>query len=85
MDIFFGHGYCLYLVKLKYIGRSLGMAGLILLILGIIFTLQSRRIVGPSASFMFSNPDWTVNGSIIIGVGVIIFIFGIILYRISSE
>ncbi len=72
-------------MKLKYIGRSLGVAGLILLILGIIFTLQSRRIVGPSTSFMFSNPDWTVNGSIIVGLGVIIFIFGIILWRISSE
>ncbi|MGB7954014.1 MAG: hypothetical protein WCF23_08530 [Candidatus Nitrosopolaris sp.] len=72
-------------MKLKYVGRSLGVAGLILLILGIIFTLQSRRIVGPSSSFMFSNPDWTVNGSIVIGVGVIIFVFGIMLWWISSE
>jgi hypothetical protein len=85
MDIFFGHGICLYLMKLKYIGRSLGVAGPIILMLGIIFTLQSRRIVGPSSSFMFSNPDWTVNGSIVIGVGVFIFVFGIILWRISSE
>jgi hypothetical protein len=72
-------------MKLKYIGRSLGVTGLILLILGIIFALQSRRIVGPSSSFMFSNPDWTVNGSIVIGVGVLIFVLGIILWRISSE
>ncbi|MDP9289427.1 MAG: hypothetical protein M3P08_14695 [Thermoproteota archaeon] len=72
-------------MKLKYIGRSSGVAGLILIILGIIFTLQSRRIVGPSSSFMFSNPDWTVNGSVVIGAGVFIFVLGIILWRISSE
>jgi hypothetical protein len=72
-------------MKLKHIGRSLSVAGLVLLILGIIFALQSRRIVGPSSSIMFSNPDWTVNGSIVIGVGVFIFVFGIILWRIFSE
>ncbi len=72
-------------MKLKYIGRSSGVAGLILIILGIIFTLQSKRIVGPSSSFMFSNPDWTMNGSVVIGVGVFIFVLGIILWRISSE
>lgn len=72
-------------MKLKYIGRSLVVAGLILLIPGIIFTLQSKRIAGPSSSFMFSNPDWTVNGSIVIGVGVLVFVLGIILWRKSSE
>lgn len=72
-------------MKLRYIGRSSGVAGLILIILGIIFTLQSKRIVGPSSSFMFSNPDWTMNGSVVIGVGVFIFVLGIILWRISSE
>jgi len=70
-------------MNLKYIGRSLIVLGLILIILGIVFTLQSRAIVGPSSSFMYSNPSWTINGSIDIGAGIAIFVLGIILWRLS--
>jgi len=70
-------------MNLKYIGRSLIVLGLILIILGIVFTLQSRAIVGPSSSFMYSNPSWTINGSIVIGAGIAIFVLGIILWRLS--
>jgi|SRR6185437_7963497 len=60
--------------------RPLIMVGLILTILGMIFTLQSKSIVGPSTSFMYSNPGWTVNGSIIIGIGISILVYGCILF-----
>jgi uncharacterized membrane protein YidH (DUF202 family) len=52
--------------------RALILIGLVIIILGIIFLLQSKSSLGPSTSFMYSNPEWTVNGYIIIAVGVIV-------------
>ena len=52
--------------------KALIIIGLVITILGIIFLLQSKSSLGPSTSFMYSNPEWTVNGYIIIAVGVIV-------------
>ena len=52
--------------------KALIIIGLVIIILGVIFLLQSKSSLGPSASFMYSNPEWTVNGYIIIAVGVIV-------------
>ena len=52
--------------------KALIIIGLVITILGIIFLLQSKSTLGPSTSFMYSNPEWTVNGYIIIAVGVIV-------------
>jgi uncharacterized membrane protein YidH (DUF202 family) len=52
--------------------KALILIGLVVIILGIIFLLQSKSSLGPSTSFMYSNPEWTVNGYIIIAVGVIV-------------
>jgi uncharacterized membrane protein len=69
----------------RRMGRSLIVAGLILIILGITFTLQSKSLVGPSSSFMYSNPNWAVNGYVVIGVGIPIFVCGIVFWRLSSQ
>ena len=52
--------------------KALIIIGLVIIILGVIFLLQSESSLGPSASFMYSNPEWTVNGYIIIAMGVIV-------------
>jgi len=52
--------------------KALIIIGLITIILGVTFLLQSKSSLGPSTSFMYSNPEWTVNGYIIIAVGVIV-------------
>ena len=52
--------------------KALIIIGLVIIILGIIFLLQSESSLGPSTSFMYSNPEWTVNGYIIIAAGVIV-------------
>lgn len=69
----------------KNIGRYLIIIGIIVIIAGIIFTLQSNSIVGPSSSFMYQNPEWTINGYIIIAIGTIIIIFGIVLRQIQFK
>jgi len=47
--------------------------------------MQSKSIVGPSSSFMYKNPDWTVNGYAIIIVGTLIGAAGIILWQIRIK
>jgi hypothetical protein len=58
-------------------GKSLIVFGLILIIMGIIFQLQSISLIGPSSSFMYANQDWTFNGLIIIGSGAAVLVIGL--------
>ena len=51
--------------------------GIISLIFGIIFYLQGNSIVGPTSSFMYSNPKWIVNGQWIAVSGILIFAAGL--------
>jgi hypothetical protein len=49
---------------------------MILVAAGIIFTMQSNSVVGPSTSFMYDNPEWTSNGFIIIVIGIFLVLIG---------
>lgn len=51
--------------------------GVIVVIFGIIFYLQGNSIVGPTSSFMYSNPQWIVNGQWIAVSGVLILAAGL--------
>lgn len=65
------------------IGRPMIIVGSIMVIAGIIFSLQSKSVLGPSSSFMYANPQWTMNGSVIIAIGIIISAIGgfLLLFR----
>jgi hypothetical protein len=65
--------------------KALIIIGLVIIILGIIFLLQSESSLGPSTSFMYSNPEWTVNAYIIIAVGVIVIGVGVITRQYSKK
>ena len=52
--------------------------GIALIIAGLIFTAQSKSLLGPQSSFMYNNPSWAINGSMFIIAGAIILILGII-------
>jgi uncharacterized membrane protein len=52
------------------------IVGMILVAAGIIFTMQSNSVVGPSTSFMYDNPEWTGNGFIIIVIGIFLVLIG---------
>ena len=69
----------------KNTGKYLIILGVIIVTAGIIFTMQSKSIVGPTSSFMYQNPEWTINGYVIISIGTIIGIFGIILWQIEIK
>jgi len=38
--------------------------GIALILAGLLFTAQSKSLLGPQSSFMYNNPSWTLNGSI---------------------
>lgn len=51
--------------------------GAVVIAFGMLFTAQSQSLVGPESSFMYRNPEWAINGSIIAGIGAAIIIGGI--------
>ncbi|WP_458743057.1 hypothetical protein [Candidatus Nitrosocosmicus sp. T] len=58
-------------------GRWVIIVGFVLVILGILFHLQSNSLIGPASSFMYANPEWTFNGLIIIAIGISIIVIGL--------
>ena len=67
-------------MKFRYIAKTITLIGLVLVVSGSIFILQSKSVVGPTSSFMYSNSEWTINGYIIIITGIIISAIGVILW-----
>jgi hypothetical protein len=63
----------------KRASKPLITIGLVIIALGTIFTLQGESVVGPPSSFMYNNPTWTVNGYIIIGIGLGVIALGAIM------
>ncbi len=53
------------------------IGGSIIVALGVLFIAQSQSVVGPESSFMYRNPEWTGNGSMIAAVGAIVIAIGI--------
>ena len=59
------------------IGFAVMGIGIATIISGIIFYLQGNSIVGPTTSFMYSNPQWIVNGERIVVGGITILAIGV--------
>ena len=56
--------------------------GIIVIIFGAIFFLQGHSVVGPKSSFMYSNPQWVINGQWIIIAGIIILAVGLLISKL---
>jgi len=57
--------------------KAVIVTGIGIMIMGIIFYLQGKSIVGPESSFMYSNPQWITYGIQISVLGCIILAIGI--------
>jgi hypothetical protein len=68
----------------RNLGKILVIIGIIVGIAGLAFTAQSRSIIGPESSFMHNNPQWTINGYVIFGVGLAFILSGVVI-RISRR
>jgi uncharacterized membrane protein len=63
------------------IGKIVTIVGITIVIFGIIFHLQGQSVIGPEASFMYSNPDWITYGIQIAVIGLIVMVVGITLIK----
>lgn len=59
------------------VGIMIVPVGVLVMVFGIIFYLQGNSIVGPTSSFMYSNPKWIVNGQWIAVSGALILAAGL--------
>ena len=59
--------------------------GVIIVISGFIFHLQGQSMIGPTSSFMYSNPDWIDYGLQIIITGIIIVLSSFLIRFISKQ
>jgi hypothetical protein len=57
------------------------IVGILILLAGVVFTLQGMGIVGPQGSFMFNNPTWVYQGIAAAIVGLLIAVGGLFLGR----
>jgi uncharacterized membrane protein len=57
------------------------IAGIILVIFGIIFSFQGQGMIGPETSFMFENEGWIDYGIAISGIGVILILIGYVVEK----
>ena len=57
------------------------IAGIIIVVFGIIFNFQGQGMVGPESSFMYQSADWIDYGIIISMVGVILILIGYVVEK----
>ena len=57
--------------------KAVIIAGVVIMIMGVIFHLQGQSLVGPESSFMYSNPQWVTYGIQIAVLGGIVLAVGI--------
>ena len=57
------------------------IAGIILVIFGIIFNFQGQGMIGPETSFMYQSDDWIDYGIVISMAGVILVLIGYIVEK----
>ena len=60
------------------------IAGIIIMIFGIVFQFQGQGMVGPEESFMYENPAGIDNGIYIAMIGVVIILIGYIVEKKKS-
>lgn len=65
------------------VGRITVIVGVIIIILGSVFHLQGKSVVGPESSFMYANSDWISYGTQIAVSGIIITGIGLFLRKIN--
>ncbi|MHB8567062.1 MAG: hypothetical protein ACYC7D_06170 [Nitrososphaerales archaeon] len=59
--------------------------GIILLLSGIVFTLQGLGILGPTNGFMYRSTTWIYNGSISAILGLVLIVLTFFISRMPKE
>lgn len=64
----------------RNLGKILVIIGILVGTAGLAFMAQSKSIVGPESSLMYNNPQWTINGYVIFGIGLAIIFSGVVIW-----
>ena len=64
-----------------YSKRIIFFIGVIILVLGVVFSLQSQSILGPKSSFMYNNGDCGIYGTVLCLIGIFMITSGIFLRK----
>jgi uncharacterized membrane protein len=72
-------------MRKSILAKILLVVAFVLIIAGIIFVAQSNSMIGPQSSFMYSNPQWTVNGFTISMIGLIILACGMLIHFVKNK
>ncbi len=67
------------------IRAAVSVFGFLLMIGGLIFTLQGFGVVGPASSFMFGSGQWIYNGIIVFIAGLVVLGLGLVLRRTAKR
>ena len=59
------------------VAKAVIIAGVVIMIMGVIFHFQGQSMIGPQSSFMYSNPEWVTYGIQIAVLGGIVLAVGI--------
>lgn len=73
------------LAKLSHFALTIVLIGGIVIGFGLVFIAQSNNILGPPSSFMYNNPEWTINGSAVIAIGVILCSIGVLWWFVRGH
>lgn len=65
--------------KSKNLAISFLVIGGIIIGSGLVFVAQSRSLLGPPSSFMYSNVEWTTNGSAVVVIGICVCSIGLLM------
>ena len=57
--------------------KAVIIAGVVIMIMCVIFHFQGQSMIGPQSSFMYSNPEWVTYGIQIAVLGGIVLAVGI--------
>ena len=60
------------------------IAGIIIMIFGVIFQFQGQGMIGPEESFMYENQNWIDKGIYIGMAGVVVILIGYIIEKKKS-
>lgn len=71
-------------MDIRHLSKILIVIGILSITAGLVFVAQSKSLVGPDSSFMYSNPEWTLNGFVILGVGLAVLFSGIAIWIYSK-
>jgi hypothetical protein len=67
-------------MDIRHLSKILIVIGVLSITAGLVSIAQTKSLVGPQSSFMYGNPEWTINGFVILGMGLAVLFSGLAIW-----